>query len=562
MPVNLSALGRVPHKAIVAIFLALIAAAVVLGAMFAGPREPEPVGGPEMLRRLTEEQYRASIEDIFGPEIPVNARFEVPLRAEGLIAVGTGQSGMSPFSMEQYDAAAEGIAAAVLAVGAREEFVPCVPATQAEFDRSCAETFVSQTGRLLFRRPLTEDEVALYVDAASQGYQQGGDFYAGLQMSLYAMLMAPDFLFRLERVEPGASGQIAELDAYSKASRLSFFLTNSAPDAQLLDAAENGDLDRWWGVNREVNRLMDSPRFEGAIRAFFSDMLHFEELDAVSKDPAIYPAFTSDVTDDAREQTLRTIVHVLLDEGGDYRDLFTTREAFLTRALGAIYRVPVTHRGAWEVSTFPQSSRRAGIQSHISFLALHSHPGRSSPTLRGYAMREVFLCQEVPDPPANVNFTAVEESAHEGPTTARDRLVLHNTQPACAGCHKVMDPLGFSLENFDGIGTWRTHEGGLPIDTSGSLDGSEFADPGSLANALHDHREVPRCLAEKMYKSAVGRDITWDERPYLDWLIATFEEEDYRVPDLMRAIATSDNFFAVRPQPRRMVSNSYPNGDS
>jgi hypothetical protein len=374
------------------------------------------------------------------------------------------------------------------------------------------------------------------------------------------MLMSPDFLFRFERGSTTDGAGVHELDTYSKASRLSFFLTNSAPDDELLQAAENGELDTDRGLHRQVDRLMDSPRFERAVRAFFADMLRFEELDSLTKDPAIYPAFTPEVGADASEQTLRTITNLLIEEEGDYRDLFTTRDSFLTRPLGVIYRVPVTRRGEWEAVTFPAGSRRAGIQSHVSFLALHAHPGRSSPTLRGYAIRDIFLCQEVPDPPADVDFVAAEASFHKGPTTARDRLSLHNTEPACAGCHKVMDPLGFSLENFDGAGIWRFRENGLDIDPSGSLDGRDFADPVSLANALRDHRETPRCLVERMYNYAVGREITWDERPYLDWLIAVFEDSDYRVPDLMRAIATSENFFAVQPGERRSPARNDTDG--
>jgi hypothetical protein len=160
------------------------------------------------------------------------------------------------------------------------------------------------------------------------------------------------------------------------------------------------------------------------------------------------------------------------------------------------------------------------------------------------AAREIFLCQEVPDPPANVDFSVVQEADASMPT-ARDRLEAHRTQPACAGCHKITDPLGLTLENFDGLGTFRTHENGAPIDVSGDLDGFEFATPEGLAQALHDHPETPRCLVEKMYRFAVGRDTRIEERPYMDYLIASFAESGYRVPELMRGIALSRNFFAI-----------------
>jgi hypothetical protein len=210
-----------------------------------------------------------------------------------------------------------------------------------------------------------------------------------------------------------------------------------------------------------------------------------------------------------------------------------------------IYRLPVPTRNGWEKTEFPAKSHRQGIESQIAFLALYSHPGRSSPTLRGKALREIFLCQEVPDPPPKVTFAGFADNANGLTPTARDRLTAHRNQPACAGCHKIMDPLGLTLENYDGVGTYRTAENGAKIDASGSLDGADFRTPEGLAQALHDHPETPRCLVEKMYRFAVGRDTTMEERPYMDYLTASFATNGYRVPDLMRTIALSHNFYAV-----------------
>ena len=532
--------------------LALAAAAIAVGLIvvivvqFSGNGEPEPVGGPPQLRRLTEAQYRNSIADIFGPDVPISARFERPIRAEGLISIGTSQAGMSPFAAEQYDSAAQSVVGTVLGPERRNEFLHCAPADATNFDADCARSFLSAQGRMLFRRPLAEEEADRFVALSGRAAAQLGDFYEGVKLGLYAMLVSPEFLFRVEQVDADSPSQ---LDAYSRATRLSFFLTDSTPDDELLRAAESGELDTHSGVSRQVDRLLQSPRLERAIRSFFADMMQFERFDELSKDPEIYPAFNSDVARDAQEQTLRTIVEHLLENNGDYRDLFTTRDTFLTRSLGVIYRTPVPTRGDWEPVRFTEDSHRAGIQSHVSFQALHAHPGRSSPTLRGYHLRQIFLCQEVPDPPANVNFSAVEENAHTTNITARDRLRLHSTEPSCSGCHRVMDPVGLTMENFDGIGAYRVLENGAQIDASGSLDGSAFDTPDGLAHALHDHPETPRCVAERMYTSSVGRRIEWGERYYLDWLIEEFADGGYRIPDLMRRIATSENFFAATPAP-------------
>ncbi len=514
--------------------------------------EPEPVGGPPLVRRLTESQYRATVADIFGSDIPVVARFERGVRDEGLIAVGTSRSGLSPFGMEQYHAAASSVAAEVFSEKHRERLLPCQPETATAFDEACARQFIDQYAPLLLRRPLDNAETQTYLGMAKAGSERLNNFYSGLEYTLMGLMVSPEFLYRIERAE-GAEAQALEpgryeLDSYSKAARLSYFLVNSTPDKELLQAASAGELETEEGLQRQVDRLLAAPAFEQSVEAFFRDMLEFDLFDDLTKDSKLFPAFNSAVAADAQQQTLKTITHHLLEEEGDYRDLFTTRTAFLTRALGVVYREPVPTRDGWEKSQFSEYTGRAGIQSHVSFLALHSHPGRSSPTLRGTALREVFLCQKVPDPPANVDFTAVDVDASSSRVlpTARDRLDRHNSEPACAGCHLITDPPAFALEQFDGLGSYRTHENQVLIDTNGSLDGTEFEDASGLALALREHPEVPRCLVEKMYRYAVGRDTVWEERPYIDYLQESFALQGYRVPHLMRTIALSETFFTVQ----------------
>ena len=510
--------------------------------------EPEPVGGPPLVRRLTESQYRATVADIFSPDIGIPARFERGFRVEGLLAIGTSESGMSPFSIEQYDSAALSVARAALAADQRDRILPCAPPSESEFDQSCTRSFVTKYGLLLWRRPLTDEETDNFVELAQQGFSQLGNYYEGLQYALVGLMVAPEFLLRIERTEPDPNHPgLERLDAWSRATRLSYFLTNSTPDAELLRAAGAGELDTADGLARQADRLIASAEFPAAVRAFFEDMLQFDQFGDLAKDPVIYPAFNSTVAADAREQTLLTITEQLIDRNGDYRDLFTTRDTWLTRALGIVYRVPVATRHGWEKARFAQDSEYAGIQTNIAFLALHSHPGRSSPTLRGKAIREVFLCQEVPPPPPNVNFSVVQNPSSTNMPTARDRLEAHRTEPSCAGCHRIMDPLGLTLENFDGLGTFRTRENAAVIDPSGSLDGVDFNTARGLAQALHDHPETPRCLVEKMYRFAVGRDTVWDERSYMDYLTNAFAVDRYRVPQLMRTIALSRNFYAISP---------------
>ena len=509
--------------------------------------EPKPVGGPAVMRRLTESQYRATIADVFAPDVPIAGRFERGLREDGLIAVGTSHGGMSAFSMEQYDATARGIAAEVTSEKRRAQFVPCQPKSATAFDKACATAFVDKYGPRLFRRPLAKDERDRFVEVARTAQQRLGGFYQGLEYTLVGMLVSPHFLLRMERAErdPQHPGTM-RLDAWSKATRLSYFLTNSAPDAELLRAAAQGELDTDQGLTRQVDRLIASPRIEGAVRAFFWDMLYFDGFSDLFKDPTIYPAYTTAAASDAQEQTLRTIVAHLVNDRGDYRDLFTTRASFLTRPLGIIYRMPVATRNGWEKVEFPAESQRSGILTDLSMLALHSHPGRSSATLRGKSIREVFMCTKVPDPPANVNFTAVDAVSKPG-STARTRLAEHNENPVCAGCHKLTDPIGFTLENFDGAGIFRAKENGVDLDLTGSLDGVDFTGPQGLGKAMHDNPMVPMCLANKLYRSAVGREVAAAEEPFVEYLTESFAANGFRVLDLMRTIALSKTFYTVSP---------------
>ncbi len=523
-----------------ALSLMAVPAPVALAAATAAEPDAEP--GPPMLRRLTEAQYRATIASVFGADIPIVGRFERGWRSEGLIAVGTSEAGLSPFSIEQYHLSAQGIAAAVVSEAGRQTLVPCRPASAKRFDRRCARTFVDHYGQQLFRRPMTDSDIDHWVAVAAQAQKQMGDFYAGLEAALAGMLVAPDFLLRIETVA-ASSDPVATLDAYSRATRLSYFLTGSAPDQALLEAAASGALDAPGSLASEVDRLLQGPGFETAVRDFFADMLHFDLFDDVAKDPVIYPAFNSTVAADAQEQTLRTITDHLLVNDGDYRDLFTTRTAPMTRPLGIVYRQPVAVRNGWAMSEFSERSGRAGIQSQLAFLALHSHPGRSSPTLRGRAIREVFLCQHIPDPPVDVDFVGINDDNNAARPTARDRLEAHRTQTACKGCHTLMDPLGLTLERYDGVGTFRSKENGAVIDTTGWLDGRDIDAATGLGEALRDHPETASCLVRKVYRTAVGRKELPGERDYLRYLGQRFAESGYRLPALMRTIATSKTFY-------------------
>jgi hypothetical protein len=534
--------------------LAMLAALSVLGGNPVAAADSGPSAASAVTRRLSPEQYQNVIRDAFGPSIKIGGRFEPDIRVGGLLAVGSSQVSVTATGLEQYDAMARTISAQIVDPQHRATLIPCKPASETEPDDACASRFLGNAGRLLYRRPLTQQELQAHVDTAHATAKTTNSFYSGLALSLAGMLESPPFLFRKEVAErdPDNPGQ-DRLDGYSKASFLSFLLWNTMPDEELLNAAGKGELNNRSGLVHQVDRMLASPRLEAGVRAFFKDMLGFDEFSTLTKDKSLYPKFTAQIIPEAQEQTLRTIVDLLLTRHGDYRDIFTTPRTFLTPALAAIYKVPLVKTAPnggpddwWQAYDYPAGDSRSGILTELSFVSLHSHPGRSSATLRGKALRQVMLCQQVPNPPANVNFTVVQDTKNPLYKTARERVTAHRTDPVCAGCHKIMDPIGLALENFDGAGQYRSEENNAAIDTSGELDGVAYQDVAGLAKALRDNPATTSCLIGSVYRYAAGRDFDTGERAWQAWLAKGFVAGGYHLPDLLRQIATSDAFYAIR----------------
>ncbi len=514
-------------------------------------------GSAKRLRLVTAEQYRNTLAYVFGPNITIPSAFAPVTRTDGLLGVGTSVAGVTASQMEIYQKTAATAAAQVVNERNRHFLVPCTPKAADAADDACARTFLSAVGRLVYRRPLPDDRLAEYVTAANESATKLKDFYAGLGASLEGMLLSPRVLMVSERAEadPAHPGH-DRLDSYSLASRLSFFLWNAGPDDLLLKAAASGELHTQKGLSKTLDRMLASPRLEAGMRAFFDDMFMFDDFNNLAKDGQIYPVFTGVAVQDAREQTLRTVIDHLLTRDRDYRDLFTTRDTFISPSLATIYRLPATP--GWTPYEFPADSPRMGLLTQISFLAGHAHPGRSSPTLRGKALREVLLCQTVPRPPANVDFSAVENPASTI-KTQRERVALHLKNPVCAGCHKITDPMGLALENFDGAGQFRLEEKGSAIDASGSLDGKEFKDVTGLALALHDHPQVTSCLVKRVFAYGTGSPASADEKATLDYLNKNFAAGGYRLRNLLKTVVMSSAFSTVAtstPEPAKTASIS------
>lgn len=503
----------------------------------AQPLTPVKVG----VRRLTESQYRHAIADTFGSDIKITARFEPEKREEGLLAVGSAQLSMTASGFEQYFALASSVADQALADERRARTVGCTPANPAKADAACAKTFIQAYGEKLYRRPLTEAETKSRLTTAALGAERTGDFYQGLKMALTSLLMDPDFLFRMEVAEADpANTRAYRLDGYSKASRISFLLWDAPPDAELLASARNGDIHTAAGLRKQLDRLVASPRFEDGARAFFVDMLQLDGFDNLVKDPATYPKFNQAVADSAKEQTLKTAVNLLVTRKSDYRDLFSSNDTFINRYLASVYKVPFTSANEWAPYTFPDSSERAGILTQVSFLSLFAHPAGSSPTRRGVKVHEIFMCEPTPDPPADVDFSKVQDSTKG---TVRGRLLDHMENTGCTACHRRSDPPGLALEHFDGLGQLRTMENGTRIDVSADLNGKKFEGAQGLAKYLREDPKIPACLVRNVYAYGVGRHTDERDEDYLHDQTEAFMSGGYRLPDLMIQVASSPEFF-------------------
>jgi hypothetical protein len=440
-----------------------------------------------------------------------------------LLALGSAQLSLTSSGFEQYFVLASAIAKQV---AARDRPEQCASS-------ECARQFIAKYGELLFRRPLTEQELAARSAVAVNGFE----------LALTSLLVAPEFLFRVETAEPDPDkpGQY-RLDAYTKAARLSFLVWDTTPDAELLAAARSGAIHTEAGLRQQLTRLTSSPRYEQGARAFFADMLQLDGFDNLVKDPAIYPKFNQAVATAAKEQTLKTTIELLVKQKRDYRELLTSNDTFINRPLAAVYNVPFLSTAEWAPYSFDAASERSGILTQVSFLSLFAHPGASSPTRRGIKIHEIFMCEPTPDPPADVDFSKVKDSTQG---TVRGRLLDHMQNTGCTACHRRSDPPGLALEHFDGLGQLRTLENGTPIDVSADLNGAKFVGATGLARYLREDPRVPACLVRNVYSYGVGRKTDERDEDYLADQTRAFVSGGYRLADLMTQLVTTPEFFKV-----------------
>ena len=435
----------------------------------------------------------------------------------------------------------------------RRKIFICHPASQDE--DACASKILSQLAHRAYRRPITDAERGTLLNFYQTGRKQGG-FERGIEMALRRMLVSPEFLFRIETTPAGAAAgtpyRVTDLDL---ASRLSFFLWSSIPDDQLLDLAERGKLKDHAVLEQQVRRMLADPRAKALITNFAGQWLYLRNMDKVVPDPEAFPDFDENLRT-AFQQESELFFEAMFREDRPVTDLLDADYTFLNDRLARHYAIPNiygSHFRRVTLSDSPSDDTRKGLLGKGGVLTVTSYATRTSPTLRGKWLLENILGSPPPPPPANV--PSLKDRGEDGQILSiRQQMEQHRKNPACAGCHARMDPLGFALENFDAIGKYRATSGAgnTPIDSSGVLpDGTKFEGPAELRKILLDRKdEFASTVTKKLMTYSLGRGLEYYDQPAVRAILRQSAPDGYRWSSLILGVVESTPFQMRRaPEP-------------
>ncbi len=499
-----------------------------------------PKPGPAPLRRLTQSQYDNVVRDLLGDvthparSFPADATVtDFSNNAETLV--------VSPLLAQAYESAAESLSAAAVA---DPKLLPCSP--QKDGEDACARAFIASFAKRAFRRPLTQGES----DSMFQLYannRSGADFNNGVRSVIEYVLQSAPFLYQVEAGDAARSELgIVPLTSWEMASRLSLFLWGSLPDAALVAAAEAGELAAPEQIDAQARRMLADPRARDATAEFFAQWLRLDNLSGANKDSTLYPDFNDAMRASMRAETLSFADWALWTADGRVSTLLTAPVSFVDQNTARLYGLPVT--SATPVKTALDPAQRAGVLTQPSLMTVFSKPNQSSPVTRGKWVRERFLCQHVSPPPPGANITPPE--VKPGVST-RERFAEHSKNPECAGCHQLMDPIGFGFEHYDALGRYRDTDQGLPVDASGVLGSSDvngnFDGIPALASKLATSRQVTDCVSLEWFRYAFGRAETSDDACSLAPLRAAFAAENFDMKELLISM-TKTVAFRFRPE--------------
>ena len=424
----------------------------------------------------------------------------------------------------------------------RRLIFPCRP-SQPSQESACARTLLTTLARRAFRRPVTNADV----EPLHAFYRKGraaGDFENGVQTAIEAMLVSPDFLFRIERDPTSAqapkASEVHRVSDVELAARLSFFLWSTIPDAELLDLAERGKLKEPSMLEHQVRRMLDDPRADALVSNFAGQWLHLRNIETVKPDPVIFP-FDEALRQSFLKET-ELLVSSIFREDRSLLDLLSADYTFLNQRLAEHYGIPRVYGSQFRRVALTDANRR-GLLGQGSVLTVTSYPNRTSVVQRGKWILENLLGTPPPPPPPDV--PELKAAPHGKVLTMREQMQEHRSNLVCAACHARMDPIGFALENYDAVGRWRSVDAGAPIDASGTLpDGTEFQGPAGLRQLLltRYREDFVRTATEKLLTYALGRGVEYFDLPTIRSIDRDAARDNYRISSWILAIVKSTPF--------------------
>lgn len=429
----------------------------------------------------------------------------------------------------------------VSATPSREKIFICQPARPEE-EVGCARQILGKLARQAYRRPVTDRDIEPLLSFYQASRNRGGGFEQGIESGIRMILSDPQFLFRFEpEPEHLPNGTVYQISDLELASRLSFFLWSSLPDETLLELAENNRLHDPATLEQQVRRMLADPKANALVDNFASQWLYLRNIKNTFPDPQEFPNFDDNLRQDLRTETA-LFLGSIFREDRPIHEILTADYTFMNERVARHYGVAGIYGPRFRRVPVTDEARR-GLLGHASILSVTSHTTRTSPVLRGKWILSNLLGTPPPPPPPDVP-ALKENSELAKPTSVRERMELHRQHPACAACHKVMDPLGFALENFDATGRWRSMDSGAKIDASGVLlDGTEVDGPVALRKALLARPEVfATTFAEKLMTYALGRGLDYNDMPALRAVVRQAAQNDYRFSSIVMGIVRSVPF--------------------
>jgi hypothetical protein len=424
----------------------------------------------------------------------------------------------------------------------RRKIFTCRPTAPDEEER-CASDILWRLSQQAYRGTANEADLRDVMSFYNRGRKKG-DFEAGIRLAVQAVLASPKFIFRLEQeptLKNAAAFRLADDDI---ASRLSFFLWDSVPDAELVKAANQGQLKTPWGIEKQVRRMLADPRAESLSTRFAGQWLRLQDLDKIHPDYLFYPQY-DDTLANAMKRETELFFNSLVKEDHSVLDLLTADYSFVNERLAKHYGIPNITGTEFQRVKLPEYRR--GLLGQGSILTLTSVADRTSPVQRGKWVMEVLLGTPPPPPPPGVNQNLDETagaSVDGHLRSTRERMEEHRKNPACSSCHRVIDPLGLALDNFDVTGAWRIKDNEVPVDSDGELyDGTKMSGPAGLRDALMKHSDmVLRSFTENLMTYAIGRRVEYYDMPTVRAIIRDAAKNDYKMSSFILGVVNSPAF--------------------